>query len=258
MLRRFLASMPLNLRLERLTYAHFHRPGAPAAVRPHRSRARSTDLPLNHQTQAGPCELRAVELECIRGDRLLFTGLDLQLQPGEILFIEGANGAGKTSLLRILAGLSPPSEGEVLWCGHGIRHRRPEYHAQLIYLGHAAGLKAELSPLENLRLWLTLAGLRSRTPAIPAALAQIGLDGYQDTPTRALSAGQRQRTSLARLLLSPARLWILDEPFTALDADGIGRIRHLMEKHAANGGMVALTSHQPVSLSGNMRALVLN
>jgi heme exporter protein A len=213
---------------------------------------------LNDETFAGREELRAVHLECIRGERLLFSGLDLRLQSGEILLIEGANGAGKTSLLRILAGLSPPSDGEVLWCGHGIRHRRAEYHADLIYLGHAAGLKAELSPLENLRLWLTLAGLPGDVAVIRAALADVGLAGYEETPTRALSAGQRQRTSLARLLLSPARLWILDEPFNALDVAGIDRIRGLLEKHGARGGMAALTSHQPVALSGAMRTLVLN
>lgn len=213
---------------------------------------------MNDETNAGASELRAVGLECIRGERLLFSGLDLRLQPGEILFIEGANGAGKTSLLRILAGLSPPSDGEVLWCGHGIGHRRAEYHAHLIYLGHAAGLKAELSPRENLRLWLTLAGLYRRSDDIRAALSEVGLAGYEDMPTRALSAGQRQRTSLARLLLSPAPLWILDEPFTALDTAGINRIRKLMEQHAAHGGMVALTSHQEVAVSGNMRALVLS
>jgi heme exporter protein A len=206
----------------------------------------------------GSEELRATNLECIRGDRLLFAGLDLQLRAGEILFIEGANGAGKTSLLRILAGLSQPSEGEVCWRSEGIRSCRAEYHAELIYLGHATGLKADLSPTENLRVWLKLAGLMVDGRAVQSALDQLGLTDHADTPARALSAGQRQRTSLARLLLSPARLWILDEPFTALDAAGIQRIRGLLETHSRRGGMVALTSHQAVRLSGNLRTLTLN
>lgn len=213
---------------------------------------------MNDNSDAGPHELRAEELECIRGERLLFRALGLRLRPGEILFIEGPNGSGKTSLLRILAGLSQPDDGQVLWCGQPIRSRRPEYHTELIYLGHAAGLKAELSPLENLRLWLTLAALPSRADGIQAALAELGLAGYEDSPTRALSAGQRQRTALARLLLSPARLWILDEPFTALDVAGIDRVRALLETHASHGGMAVLTSHQPVTLSGTMRTLALD
>lgn len=213
---------------------------------------------MNDDTLAGLHELRAIDLECIRGDRLLFTTLNFELQPGQILFIEGANGAGKTSLLRILAGLSQPSDGEVLWCGDSIGSRRAGYHADMIYLGHAAGLKAELSPLENLRLWLTLAGLPNSIASVGAALSELGLTGYEETPTRALSAGQRQRTALARLLLSPARLWILDEPFTALDAAGIDRVRALLEAHAANYGMATLTSHQAVALAGNMRTLVLS
>jgi heme exporter protein A len=207
---------------------------------------------------SGSGELRAINLECIRGDRLLFSGLDLQIGAGELLLIEGANGAGKTSLLRILAGISQPSEGEVFWGSEGIRSCRSDYHAELIYLGHAAGLKVELSPVENLRVWLKLAGLKVEGQAVRAALAQMGLAEHADTPTRALSAGQRQRTSLARLLLSPARLWILDEPFTALDAAGIDRIRGLLEAHARRGGMVVLTSHQSVGLSGDLRTLMLN
>ena len=188
----------------------------------------------------------------------MFSGLDVQLRAGEILFIEGANGAGKTSLLRILAGLSQPSEGEVCWESRGIRTCRAEYHAELIYLGHATGLKAELSPIENLRVWLKLAGLTVEGRVVQAALEQLGLAGHTDTATRALSAGQRQRTSLARLLLSPASLWILDEPFTALDVAGIDRVRGLLETHARRGGMVALTSHQRVGFSGAVRTLTLN
>jgi len=204
-----------------------------------------------------PAELLAIELECVRGDRMLFSSLSFDLQEGQILLIEGANGAGKTSLLRILAGLSRPTDGDVCWRGHGIAHRRVEYCSDMIYLGHAAGLKAELSPLENLRLWLTLAGLEADPLAVRQALGDVGLRGYEEAPTRILSAGQRQRTALARLLLSPASLWILDEPFTALDADGLVLVRTLLETHAARGGMVSLTSHQPIDVSGNLRKLML-
>lgn len=225
------------------------------ALRHHRN---SLKFQLIDSIASGSGQLRAINLECIRGDRLLFSGLDLRLGSGEILFIEGANGAGKTSLLRILAGLSQPSEGQVFWGGEGIRSCRAEYHAELIYLGHAAGLKVELSAMENLRVWLKLAGLKVDGQSVRAALRQLGLADYADVPTRALSAGQRQRTSLARLLLSPARLWILDEPFTALDVAGIDRVRGLLEAHARRGGMVALTSHQQVGFSGTVRYLTLN
>lgn len=203
-------------------------------------------------------ELRAVGLECIRGDRLLFSALSFGLPNGRILFIEGANGAGKTSLLRILAGLSPPGDGEVLWCSQNIRQCRAEFCTDMIYLGHATGLKAELSPLENLRIWSRLAGLTTPDATIRHALSELGLAGSEETSTRTLSAGQRQRTALARLLLSPASCWILDEPFTALDADGILRVRALLESHAARGGMAVLTSHQTIPLTDNMSKLVLS
>jgi heme exporter protein A len=196
-------------------------------------------------------------LECLRGDRLLFSSLSFDLREGQILLIEGANGAGKTSLLRILAGLSRPSDGEIRWRGHGIADRRAEYCSEMTYLGHAPGLKAELSPAENLRLWLRLAGLPLKTREVRQALDDVGLGGYEDAPTRILSAGQRQRTALARLLLSPALLWILDEPFTALDAAGLALVRVLLETHTARGGMVSLTSHQPIEVSGNLRKLLL-
>ncbi len=202
-------------------------------------------------------ELQAHGLECIRGDRLLFCDLSFDLAAGELLAVEGANGAGKTSLLRILAGLSLPSEGSVVWRGHAIARRRAEYCAEMIYLGHQGGLKMDLSPLENLRLWLTLAGLEANDDAITHALATVGLDGYQDAPTRILSAGQRQRTALSRLLLSAAPLWILDEPFTALDTRGLTLVRQLLDRHADRGGLAVLTSHQPIEVSGPLRSLVL-
>lgn len=202
-------------------------------------------------------KLRALELECIRGDRLLFSGLSFELGQGQLLAVEGANGAGKTSLLRILAGLSPPSEGRVVWCGQDIGRRRAEYCSEMIYLGHQGGLKMDLSPTENLRLWLTLAGCGAADAAIVDALRAVGLDAYRHAPTRILSAGQRQRTSLSRLLLGSATLWILDEPFTALDTAGLALVRRLLDRHAVRGGMAVLTSHQPIEVSGTLHRLVL-
>ena len=202
--------------------------------------------------------LRALELECIRGDRLLFSRLSFALEPGQLLAVEGANGAGKTSLLRILAGLSPPSEGSVTWRGQDIVRGRADYCSEMIYLGHQGGLKMDLSPAENLRLWLILAGLPAEDTRIGETLQTVGLTGYEHVATRILSAGQRQRTALSRLLLSTASLWILDEPFTALDVGGLALVRQFLDAHAARGGLAVLTSHQPIEVSGPLRTLVLH
>lgn len=208
----------------------------------------------NPHTQA---PLAAADLECLRGDNLLFTGLNFHLHPGQLLQIEGANGSGKTSLLRILAGLSLPSEGEVLWQGLNIFKQRPVYFSQMAYLGHTLGVKAELSPVENLKIALALAGLAFDEDKVSRALDQVGLAGREDIPARALSAGQKQRVALARLLACPARLWIMDEPFTALDASGVGLVRGLLEAHLRQGGMAVLTSHQAVEVRGDVLSLEL-
>jgi heme exporter protein A len=213
---------------------------------------------MGNPTSSNAPDLRATDLECVRGDRVLFSELRFELRPGQLMAIEGANGAGKTSLLRIVAGLSPPSDGEVLWRNHRIDRRRADYCSEMIYLGHNGGLKMDLSPLENVKLWLTLAGSPLADPVIEDALAEAGLAGYQSAPTRILSAGQRQRTSLTRLLLRRVPLWILDEPFTALDAAGLKLVRWLLDRHAAGGGMAILTSHQPIEVSGQLRTLSLS
>jgi heme exporter protein A len=202
--------------------------------------------------------LCAEGLECIRGDRLLFSGLNLTLSPGQLLQVEGANGAGKTSLLRVLAGLSRPAEGEVRWRGLDIQHHRASYFTEMVYMGHAPGLKAELSPLENLRVSVALRGRMADEARIDDALARVGLRGFEDVPARGLSAGQKQRTALCRLLLDPVPLWILDEPFTALDVRGIALVRELLEFHLANGGMALMTSHHALDVRGDCRSLNLS
>jgi heme exporter protein A len=203
-------------------------------------------------------QLAAVDLECIRGDNLLFENLNLALHTGQLLQIEGANGSGKTSLLRILAGLSRASAGTVLWQGRDIQAHRADYFSCMAYLGHAAGIKGELSAVENLKIALALTGIPYRPAALYDALAQTGLEGREDIPARALSAGQKQRIALARLLACPARLWIMDEPYTALDVDGIALLRGLLEAHLANGGLAVLTSHQAVEVRGDVVRLRLS
>ncbi len=192
-----------------------------------------------------PATLSAHDLSCIRDDRLLFKDLNLSLQPGDLLQIEGHNGSGKTSLLRILCGLLLPESGEVRWNGENIETVRSDYYAELNYVGHLHGVKGELTPLENLRVAQAFSA-KPKTLDLSAVLAQIGLRGFEDVPARTLSAGQRRRVALARLLLSETRLWILDEPFTSLDKTGIEVIETLLHAHAAQGGIAVLTSHHPV------------
>lgn len=191
-------------------------------------------------------ELRADRLACLRGDLLLFDELQLEVRSGQVLQVEGRNGAGKTSLLRMLAGLTLPEDGEVYWNGQPIRRQRPAYAEALQYIGHQPALKAGLTVLENLRF---SAGLMGGADA-EAAIDRVGLQEQCHQHVHTLSAGQRRRTALARLLLRPAPLWILDEPYTALDAAGVALVNGLMTDHVGRGGMVVLTSHQTVELPG--------
>ena len=191
--------------------------------------------------------LEAHGLECIRDDRTLFSGLGFRIETGQALLLEGRNGSGKTSLLRILCGIRLPDAGSVSWCGEDINRLGPDYHEHTAYVGHRDGIKQDLTPLENL--------LMARALGVPGpvtaqeALEQVDLYGFEDIPTRNLSAGQQRRLALARLLVTSARLWILDEPFTSLDVHGIRVIEGLMESHTARGGMLAMTSHHTVNLN---------
>ncbi len=190
------------------------------------------------------------DLACTRGNRELFSGLSLEVQSGQLLRVRGANGAGKTSLLRMMCGLLLPSSGEVLWCGQPLSTQREKFGQDLMYLGHAAALKDELSPLENLADACALNGRTPPTTAAFTALEGAGLRGQVRTPVRRLSQGQRRRSALARLALSQdAPLWILDEPFNALDTAANAWLAGLIETHLQNSGIVVLTSHQDLSLA---------
>ena len=182
-----------------------------------------------------------------RGDVSLFSGLDLTLAPGQALQVEGANGCGKTTLLRVLCGLTEYEEGEVLWCGEEIREAFADFASEVCYVGHAAGVKEELTPVENLEMARALG--RSRDLEPEEVLERVGLSYEQETvPCRKLSAGQRRRVALGRLLLRDARLWVLDEPFTALDRAGRALVEGMLQEHVTGGGMAVLTTHHAVGL----------
>lgn len=194
---------------------------------------------------AADITLSAHGLKCVRGGRTLIEDLDLTVEPGRPVHLLGANGSGKTTLLRTLASLRPPEAGQIHWCGRPLERVRAEFLQTLAYIGHAAGLKQDLSASENLAAHLALSGRRP-VESIPAALAAVGLRRLADRPVRRLSAGQARRVVLAGLRLTTARLWILDEPFTALDADGRTLIRDLLIQHCNQGGLAVLTSHQAI------------
>jgi heme exporter protein A len=200
--------------------------------------------------------LTATGLSCIRGERRLFAGLDLAVGPGEWLHVQGENGAGKTSLLRILSSLSPPADGEIRWCGEPIDTLAEDYRRALLFLGHHGAVKEDLTPFENLMLAAQLDGTALGEATALQALARFGLRGREDLPVRFLSAGQKRRVLLARLAVRKATLWILDEPFTALDVKAVEMLSGLIEEHLAGGGLVILTSHQSMPLP-NGRVLKL-
>ncbi|CNI64536.1 MULTISPECIES: cytochrome c biogenesis heme-transporting ATPase CcmA [Yersinia] len=193
--------------------------------------------------------LEAKNLTCIRDERSLFQQLSFSVAAGEIVQVEGQNGAGKTSLLRILAGLADADVGQVNWLGENIRRDRARYHQDLLFLGHQPGIKSVLTPFENLAFYQSVFQ-QVDSAAIWQALSQVGLVGYEDLPVSQLSAGQQRRVALARLWLSKAPLWILDEPLTAIDKQGVSTLLALFVAHAAKGGMVLLTTHQDLDAVG--------
>lgn len=209
------------------------------------------------EVATGAPALRLVGLRCIRARRVLFSDLSADIPHGWVLRVQGANGAGKTSLLRMICGLLSPHEGQVLWHGRPIGTLREEYGRQLTYFGHAVGVKPELTALENLQVLMALSGTKPDAPAMVQALQDAGLAGHEHAPVRTLSQGQRRRAALARLKLTTSPLWVLDEPFNALDQAAIEWLRGLITAHAARGGIVVLTSHQSVALGDTTQQSVL-
>ena len=192
-----------------------------------------------------PAQLHLHRLTCLRGGRALFSDVSFQLRSGQALHLSGDNGVGKTSLLRIVCGLSPADGGQVIWQSN----QQPALRAALFYLGHALSLKEELTALENLQSDAAMAGRVLSTSQALQALATMGLRERAHLPLRVMSQGQKRRTALARLLASQAPLWVLDEPFVALDLAAVEVLRQLMADHVAQGGMVLFTSHQSVVLT---------
>lgn len=188
--------------------------------------------------------LQVTDLSCVRDDRVLFEELCFELYSGQVLLLEGENGSGKTSLLRILCGFREPDAGQVLWCGNAINDS--QYYEDMAYVGHLNGVKKELTALENLKVSLALG--KTGQYSITQALAKVQLADFDDALVQTLSAGQQRRLSLARLLITQNSLWILDEPFTSLDIKGITLIESLMTEHCNKGGMIVLTSHHDIAL----------
>ena len=199
-------------------------------------------------------DLIGEDLACRRGERLVFAGLSFRLPPGGALVLTGANGSGKTSLLRLLAGLISPAAGRLVWGSAPIEHDPATHRARLHYVGHQDGVKPDLTPRETLAFWAALRGFR--TPRLDEALGAFALAPVADWPCRWLSAGQRRRLALARLCATAAPLWLLDEPISALDQDNQTRLEEVIVAHRADGGRVVVATHMPIEIAAAARLVL--
>lgn len=193
--------------------------------------------------------LQGINLACVRGDRELFKDINFLLESGGLMQVRGPNGSGKTSLLRMLCGLSHPAAGDILWEDQNIRALDSDFFAAVTYIGHLSGTKDDLTVLENLQISSALAGMEISTEQANDALHYIGLKGREALPVKVLSQGQRRRVALARLLVCKTSLWILDEPLVALDVMAVKLVRGVLEEHLQQGGMVVMTTHQEIDIS---------
>ncbi|MDD2808585.1 cytochrome c biogenesis heme-transporting ATPase CcmA [Rhodoferax sp.] len=196
------------------------------------------------------------KLGCIKGGRQLFKNVDCTLTAGQWLYVAGVNGVGKTSLLRMVCGLAPIESGDILWRGQPIHAQRDAYRRELCYLGHLNALQESMTVDENLAFTSALSGMAPSAAQTQSTLAHFGLRGRGKQLVRHLSQGQKRRVALSRLALSPATLWVLDEPYVAMDESGITMLAQLIENHLAQGGMAVLTSHQRVAI-GQVAPLML-
>ncbi len=202
--------------------------------------------------------LEATDLGCVRGDRRLFSDVNFALSPGSLLQVQGPNGSGKTSLLRMLCGLLAPAEGEIRWQGGSIHSLGEDYVTKITYIGHGNGVKEELSCLENLRISSGLAGVVVNREGAMSTLGKMGLGGREDLPARFLSAGQQRRLALARLLTSQTAVWLLDEVLTSLDKSAVALVKSLIEDHLSKAGIAIIATHQELDLSaGSFQRLEL-
>ena len=200
--------------------------------------------------------LKVQGLTCFRQNRCLFADLDFELKAGEICQVEGPNGSGKSTLLRALLGLFRADEGQVFWQDEPVNKQQELFLQDVLHLGHKFGINSDLTPLQNLSSWSKLNPVTN--DEFEAALAKVGLQGLEDIPCHSLSAGQHRRVALARLWLSDAKLWVLDEPFTAIDKAGVKLLQQRFESHLTNGGMILLTTHQDLSVQFSaMKKLLL-
>lgn len=199
--------------------------------------------------------IELTNLSAERDGRTLFSGLSYTVAPGDIVQVLGANGSGKTTLLRAITGISSDFEGEIFWRGEKMSRSRWDFQTHLLYIGHLPGIQGTLTAEENLR-WYAGLNKSYQDENISDALKQVGLRGYEEAFCHQLSAGQLRRVSLARLYLTSAPLWVLDEPFTAIDTRGVDRLRERMKKHAGNGGAILLTTHQELGIN-NVQSLNL-